>query len=409
MGLAGEQEALKVFKGLPRKTEEERDESDEALAEVLEASKNSIAASCENALRLAGEETITTTNDWGLVTATGVDLKDFFDGKGFLNEETGNFQQDPARFKNNRDKFIYMGADPRYNDHYPTSEQSYAAGIAIDEMYTDESREQWFDQPTGFEECESNTAMCCWHRDRQYFDDNGNCNALDCANQNPGDNTDLCWTEHEGEIFPYPGSGTENALHCHGLAWGNDESGLDLNAKGKWNTLFYVSMYDHLKQRGYAEGIGADPKIMSNQAMCGCVEKMAPVARADCSELVGTVSYEASIIDGLIVIEHADDFQLEFQACEGFQYKANVTPDDFESNTVGDLGLKRQNNDLSAFVFRHWLEGKIRDDQVDTVEETLIGYTKPSVNKSDANRAVACEEAFKAKFPNDAYEEKEIE
>merc|ERR1711976_707960 len=112
-----------------------------------------------------------------------------------------------------------------------------------------------------------------------------------------------CWTELDGEIFPYPGSDTEQQLHCHGLAWSNDESGVDMNAKGKWNTLFYVSMYDHLKQRGYAESIAADPKIMSEQAMCGCVEEMAPVA---------------------------DTFELAFQACEGFEYNG-VTPEEFES------------------------------------------------------------------------------
>lgn len=387
-----------------------KDEPNSATVAVMfEEALDIIGDFCENALRDASEEF--GAGNWGTIEGAGVDLDEFFAGKGFLNTETGNFQQDPAKFKDNRDKYIYMGNDPRLNDHYPTSEQSYQAGVAIGEMYTNESRQSWFSQPDGIGNCASNTAMCCWHRDRQYFDDNGNCNERDCANQNPGDNTDLCWTEHNGEVFPYPGSDTEQALHCHGLAWSNDESGVDMNAKGKWNTLFYVSMYDHLKQRGYAESIGNDPKIMSEQAMCGCVEDMAPVARADCSEIVGTAKYTASLDnDGVIDIAPvAGTFELAFQACEGFKY-VDITQEDFESTTrLRDLGLRGKNNDLSAFVFRHWLERKITDEQVATVEETLIGYKNPDGVRKDAGRAVACEEAFNAKFPGQPYVEKAIE
>merc|ERR1712072_1184583 len=128
---------------------------------------------------------------------------------------------------------------------------------------------------------ETNAAVCCWHRDRQYFDRNGDCGARNCANADPGDNTDLCWTETEdGTVFPYPGSATEQHLHCHGFAWGNELEGqYDLNGNLKWNNLFFVSMYDHLYTRGYAESITNDPSIAGEQAMCGCVEDMAPIAR----------------------------------------------------------------------------------------------------------------------------------
>jgi len=400
---------LNAMKAMPTSNDAEKAAFNSALAVIFEESLDTIGDFCENALRTASE--VFGEQGWGTVEGAGVDLEEFFAGKGFLNEETGNFQQDPAKFKDNRDKFIYMGDDPRLNDHYPTSEESYQAGLAINDMYTDESRQSWFTQPKGIGNCASNTAMCCWHRDRQYFDDNGNCNAPDCANQNPSDNTDLCWTELGKEIFPYPGSDTEKQLHCHGLAWSNDESGVDMNAKGKWNTLFYVSMYDHLKQRGYAESIGADPKIMSEQAMCGCVEEMAPVARADCSEIVGTAKYTASLSDsGVIDIDPVDGtFELAFQACKGFKY-VDITQEEFESTTrLGALGLRGKNNDLSAFVFRHWLERKITDEQVATVEETLIGYKNPNGVGNDAGRAVACEEAFNARFPNLTYEEKAIE
>jgi len=405
----GQSDALDALVEMPQSNDAEKSVFQAALAVIFEESLATIGDMCENALRDASEEF--GEGDWSTVEAAGVDLEEFFAGEGFLNTETGNFQQDEADFKGGRDKYIYIGDDPRENDHYPTTEESYNAGLAIGEMYTEESRTAFFTAPDSFQGgCASNTAMCCWHRDRQYFDDNGNCNAQDCANQNPGDNTDLCWTELDGEIFPYPGSDTEKQLHCHGLAWSNDESGVDMNAKGKWNTLFYVSMYDHLKQRGYAESIAADPKIMSEQAMCGCVEDMAPVARADCSEIVGTTEYTAEIVDGVIEITPVEDtFELAFQACEGFKYNG-VTPDEFESTSkLSDLGLKRKDNDLAAFVYRHYLERKITEEQVETVAETLIGYEDPSVNNSDAARAVACAAAFEAKFPGVPYEEKVVE
>jgi len=369
-----------------------------------------IETECAEALRTASEE-FDTDASWGTIEGEEVALDEFFRGGTFLNEETGNFQQDPADFNDNRDKYIYMGDDPRLNDHYPTSEESYTAGLAIQSMYEEESRTSFFEAPAGFEGgCASQTAMCCWHRDRQYFDDNGNCNSADCANQNPGDNTDLCWTEKDGEVFPYPGSGTEKQVHCHGLAWSNDITGTDMNAKGKWNTLFYVSMYDHLKQRGYAEGLGQDPNLMVDQAMCGCIEDMAPVARADCSEIVGSASYTVTLNDaGIIEVENVEGtFELEFQACEGFTFKENANPTNYKEDGVKALGLKRKNNDLAAFVFKHYLEEDIGESEVETVKKTLIGYEDPSVNKSDENRARACAEAFEKEFPGKEYEEKEV-
>merc|ERR1712137_312041 len=117
------------------------------------------------------------------------------------------------------------------------------------------------------------------------------------------------------------------------------------------------------------------------QAMCGCVEDMAPVARADCSEIVGTSDYSASLSeDGRIEIEAVEDtFALAFQACEGFQFNG-VTPDDFELvRNISDLGLKRKTNDLSAFVYRHWLERKITDEQAETAPRpSLVTRILPS-------------------------------
>lgn len=36
--------------------------------------------------------------------------------------------------------------------------------------------------------CENQAMMCCFGRDRQFGDDNGNCAADDCDDADPGDN-----------------------------------------------------------------------------------------------------------------------------------------------------------------------------------------------------------------------------
>ena len=52
----------------------------------------------------------------------------------------------------------------------------------------------------------------------------------------------------------------QGQIHCHGLAWTSDE--YDTYSRYKGNNLFYVSMYDHMHQRGYVEEIPGMP-------MCG--------------------------------------------------------------------------------------------------------------------------------------------
>ncbi|KAL7491693.1 hypothetical protein ACHAWT_001243 [Skeletonema menzelii] len=126
--------------------------------------------------------------------------------------------------------------------------------------------------------CTTNAAMCCWTKDRQANDNNGNCNSntysRNCVDANPGDNTDLCFVDLErgaaatgnqqSGIVSFPGDqnqdGGEGAIHCHGLAWANDVN--DASARYKGNNLFFVSMYDHMYKRGYVENVPGAP-------MCG--------------------------------------------------------------------------------------------------------------------------------------------
>jgi len=121
--------------------------------------------------------------------------------------------------------------------------------------------------------CTSYAAQCCWPRDRQAKDNNGNCNTpydSNCVDKDVGDNTDLCYNELSKA--PYASNtiakgfsvyGDEGPVHCHGFAWSNDNQ--ETTSRYKANALFYVSMYDHMHQRGYVENIPGSP-------MCGCVE-----------------------------------------------------------------------------------------------------------------------------------------
>mmetsp|Transcript_4725 Transcript_4725/g.6838 ORF Transcript_4725/g.6838 Transcript_4725/m.6838 type:complete len:225 (+) Transcript_4725:1267-1941(+) len=219
------------------------------------------------------------------------------------------------------------------------------------------------------------------------------------------DNTDLCWTKENGNVFPYPGDETEKDLHCHGFAWADYDVPGDINSRAKWNNLFYVSLYDHLYQRGYADSITDDPLIMGQQAMCGCVEDMNPVARADCTEIVGQANYTA-YQDGeggpLVVRPVTGSFNLEFNSCKGYDYVEDFGPEDYYADPNANE-LKNSNNDLSAFVFRLYLEGKLDENHISAFEETMIGYRNPEVNKSDAKRAEACKAAFEEAFPGKPY------
>jgi len=380
--------------------------------------KKGLQALCDGAIR--GHAEGVSTSSWGSIEGAAIDMEEYIAGTGFLNDETGNLQQKESEFtrRGGYDRFHYVGTDPRLNDYMPTTEASYQGGQAIYKFYGDEAKKTFLNTPTSnFESgCPAtNAAVCCWHRDRQYFDNNGSCHETHCVKRNPGDNTDLCWTEDEdGEIFPYPTEETEGDMHCHGFAWGNEGDELDVNTAAKWNNLFFVSMYDHLYQRGYVNSITDDPAIMGEQAMCGCVEDMNPIARADCTEAIGRSNYTAyqDAETGLFVVDiNPEAFHIEFRACEGYDYLDEITPEEFAEvdYNAHSAGLSRQNNDLSAFMFRQYLEGKVDLEHTEAFEETIIGYKDPTVNDGDNQREAACKAAFEERFPDEEWVLKEIE
>ena len=130
--------------------------------------------------------------------------------------------------------------------------------------------------------CTSHAAQCCWPRDRQANDNNGNCNTpydSDCIDKDVADNTDLCYNELDKA--PYSsginanGFSTydhEGPIHCHGFAWSTNQQ--ETTTRYKANALFFVSMYDHMYQRGYVENIPGSP-------MCGCVEHVSTSSLRD--------------------------------------------------------------------------------------------------------------------------------
>ncbi|CAN0451299.1 unnamed protein product [Pylaiella littoralis] len=102
-----------------------------------------------------------------------------------------------------------------------------------------------------FGTCSDNVYMCCW------TENNG---------EGMEDNTDVCrvgQTEYPGE--------SEGEVHCHGLVWPEDatDSYIQLLAQ-------YVENFDHKNDRGYYGNLPGAP-------MCGCIEDMPEVSRADCS------------------------------------------------------------------------------------------------------------------------------
>jgi len=379
---------------------------------------------CAKAVASVASESVEKDTPW----LEGIDLDEFYEGQGVLNKEYGNFHNTESEFirRGGYDRYHYIGPDPRQNDYFPTSEASYQGGVAIMEFYNNTLAKKFLAAPTASfgtknQECpETSAAMCCWSNDRQYNDNNGRCGLGDCINKSPGDNTDLCWTEEDGNVFPYPneakGQDKEQDMHCHGVSWSTMEQEFgDVNKDAKWNSLFYVSMYDHMYKRGYVESLTDAKEFRGEQAMCGCVEDMNPVARADCNEAIGLANYTMYQDEetGLLALAYNEDsFYIEFRACEGLEYKDDaITPADFKEKNgeYWKMGMKRKTNDLSAFVYRQYLEGKTDEGTVAKYEETVVGYRFPAVNKNDNEREKVCQAAFEEKYPNQAWERVAVE
>lgn len=210
--------------------------------------------------------------------------------------------------------------------------------------------------------CEIHAAMCCWVTDRQANDNNGNCASpydTGCIDKVPADNADLCATkldaapesvraESDAGVGVHHGDNAdgEGAFHCHGMAWSNDPH--HFTARYKANNLFYISMYDHLYQRGYVRNVPGAP-------MCACVEQMPVVTRSDCTQTDVQETYEVTC-----------NANPDAPGCTAVIAKINV---DFNACRGID---NRNNNDLSAYFARLHQEGHLDDTQKGALKEILV-------------------------------------
>lgn len=229
-------------------------------------------------------------------------------------------------------------------------------GQKIDEVNNKDAKFGVINLPeeiSNFDNCKSNSAMCCWIQDRQAGDDNGNCEEPydeNCVDANPSDNTDVCLVDMKRSResnrvrsgYAIFGSNVESATHCHGFAWTEDE--LDPNTIFKGNNLFYVSMFDHLYQRGYVKNVPGAP-------MCGCTEQMPVVSRADCTQVSVRQDVTFSFAPQLTVV-YQDAYEVAFDKCRA--------PD-------------APNNDLGAFYTRLVNEDRARVGNLQRLQRTLVG------------------------------------
>jgi len=294
-------------------------------------------------------------------------MRDYIKGETFLNTETGNFQGDTS----------------------DSDEESLAAGEAINAYYEADAEgasnsilvANFPSVQTNFDECAHQSIMCCFGRDRQFGDNNGDCSRNDCDDADPGDNSNLCYTEPSNTPFP---KDAEGDVHCHGLAWGND--GNDFGAQLKYNNFFYVSLYDHMYSRGYVQEMTFDqPDVTDDVPMCGCIEDMQPVSRADCTELAVEQTFQFSIGEnGALQAEPKGDMEIEFNACKG---------------TNPGNPSRPANNDLASYVYLLVEEGKMAEDTKTAIYNKLVGYAKPGSNANEGSCKASYEEKTGLDYP----------
>merc|ERR1719297_167893 len=291
---------------------------------------------------------------WSEVTQKGNKFdKEFFDGNGDWNEQhQTNYPHEPS-VPGEPSNVLSRDAE-RVDDLHETNAKRYPL--------------QWpGDSPTSisnFENCELQSVMCCWVSDRQANDNNGNCaTPYDerCLDADPADNTDLCAVDmarsgdssHVEDGFALFFGNEEGPVHCHGLAWGMDEMEPDYRYRA--NNLFYVSMSDHLHDRGYVRAVQGAP-------MCACVERMPIVTRSDCTEIHATEFFK---------------FTFSYEPNPTFKTSLYYTEIDFNACSA------QTNNDLQSFMERLLNEGRVTREKYEKFRQTIRGNTNCPSGQND--------------------------
>jgi len=289
-----------------------------------------IGSNCASAWSAIGNSTFNQIDS----EFTNAFMEEYVDGQTHLNLETGNFQGNCVE---DRDGEI---------------------GENIAAFRMDQAQKTRLQGFAPLQSCEGQAIMCCFGRDRQFGDNNGNCKIESqggCEDADPADNSNLCKTDTQS----YPNDDPpENDIHCHGLAWGEDMN--DFSRHLMFNNFFYVSLYDHMYTRGYVERtIPDDP---DDFRMCDCVEKMPPVTRSDCTEVAINPFTVSRNDDGTVTATAPERLDVEFNACKG----------------IG------RSNDLSTHIKRLVREGRMSEALQSQAYETLVGYENPNDNNNEA-------------------------
>ena len=177
---------------------------------------------------------------WSAVTKRGYQFdKEFFNGGTVFNEEHAT----PS--------YPTLHADQTERVKAIERDVLHRRGIAWpDYIYNFDSSQS----------CEAKAAMCCWTADRDAVGE-GSCTGVGCQDEEPVDNTDICIHDmgmsqlashvQRGVVF-YP-SDSENAVNCHGFAWGDNKG--DLDDKYKGNLLFHTAMLTGFAENGYVRNV----------------------------------------------------------------------------------------------------------------------------------------------------------
>lgn len=143
-------------------------------------------------------------------------------------------------------------------------------------------------------------------------------------------------------------AGDEDAIHCHGVAWAADDN--DPISRMRFNNLFFVSMFDHMYQRGYVGDISA-PANDAAIPMCGCIEEMPIVSRSDCTQIDATLTVTLGMNEeNQLTAVPEDDLEINFNSCQA-----------------------STNNDLAAYVKKLVRQKKMEADMGDFIGTVIVG------------------------------------
>merc|ERR1719245_2968776 len=268
--------------------------------------KQYVAHSCEQ----AGSETHTGLMPWASVTDKGDKFdKEHFDGNGEWNEERQTNKPHQPYVLNEPSNVLKRDAQ-RVDDVY----EGFAQSGPI----------QWpGDAPTSmsnFENCQLQSAMCCFVQDRQANDNNGNCHTpydSNCIDKDPADNTEICGVSmkrsikdsvHVDDGFVIYEKDEEGPTHCH----------------------------------GYVRAVQGAP-------MCACVENMPIVTRSDCTEIHATELFT---------------FTFSYEPNPILQASLYYTEIDFNACSA------QTNNDLQSFMERLLNEGRVNQEKYEKFRQT---------------------------------------